>query len=327
MKKSLIFALCLSALGGNIYAQSSAAVKNYPDKQVRMVIPFPPGGATDVIGRIMAQELSKSLNQQVVPDNRGGDSGNIGADMVAKSPADGYTLLMGALTSHAINTGLNKDSIKYNLEKDFTPVGVVGVVPLVFVVNPSVPVNNMKEFIAYAKANPGKLTFASSGAGAPQRLAMEMFRAQLGLDLLHVPYKGTAQIITDMIGGQVDLYVGTLGAFEQHEKSGKVKILATATEKRLPFRPELVTVSESGVPGFAVSVWFGMVATAGTPTPVLNKIYQDVAEILKNNAFINEVLTPQALIPGGDSRADFGALMKADTVRWGEIIKTTGIKP
>jgi tripartite-type tricarboxylate transporter receptor subunit TctC len=156
---------------------------------------------------------------------------------------------------------------------------------------------------------------------------MEEFQRQTGTKLLHVPYKGTAQIITDMIGGQVDLYVGTLGAFEQHEKSGKVKILATATEKRLPFRPELVTVSESGVPGFSVSVWFGMVATAGTPTPVLNKIYQDVTEILKNNTFISEVLTPQALIPGGDPRADFGALMKADTVRWGEIIKSTGIKP
>ena len=170
----------------NLPRAQTAAIKAYPDKQVRLVIPFPPGGATDVIGRIMAQELSKSLNQQVVADNRAGDSGNIGADVVAKSPADGYTLLMGALTSHAINANLEKGSIKYDLEKDFTPVAIVGVVPLVFVVNPSVPVKNMKEFIAYAKANPGKLTFASSGAGAPQRLAMEMFRFQLGLDLLHL---------------------------------------------------------------------------------------------------------------------------------------------
>ena len=184
-------------------AQNDAAVKNYPDKPIRLVIPFPPGGATDVIGRIMAQELSKTIGQQVVPDNRAGDSGNIGADMVAKSAPDGYTLLMGALTSHSINSNLDKDRIKYNLEKDFTPVAIVGVVPLVFVVNPSVPVKNMKEFIAYAKANPGKLTFASSGAGAPQRLAMEMFRYQLGLDLLHVPYKGSGPAMTDLVGGQV----------------------------------------------------------------------------------------------------------------------------
>jgi len=189
--------LILAAFTSLPQAQT-AAIKAYPDKQVRLVIPFPPGGATDVIGRIMAQELSKSLNQQVVADNRAGDSGNIGADMVAKAPADGYTLLMGALTSHAINSNLEKGSIKYDLEKDFTPVAVVGVVPLVFVVNPSVPVKNMKEFIAYAKANPGKLTFASSGAGAPQRLAMEMFRFQLGLDLLHVPYKGSGPAMTDL---------------------------------------------------------------------------------------------------------------------------------
>ena len=192
--------LILAAFTSLPQAQT-AAIKAYPDKQVRLVIPFPPGGATDVIGRIMAQELSKSLNQQVVADNRAGDSGNIGADMVAKAPADGYTLLMGALTSHAINSNLEKGSIKYDLEKDFTPVAVVGVVPLVFVVNPSVPVKNMKEFIAYAKANPGKLTFASSGAGAPQRLAMEMFRFQLGLDLLHVPYKGSGPAMTDLVGG------------------------------------------------------------------------------------------------------------------------------
>jgi len=151
--KGLSLVLCASLISSPLLAQTgSAGVKNYPDKPIKLVIPYPPGGATDVIGRIMAQELSKSLNQQVVPDNRAGDSGNIGADMVAKSPADGYTLLMGALTSHSINANLDKDKIRYNLEKDFTPVDVVGVVPLVFVVNPSVPVKNMKEFIAYAKA-------------------------------------------------------------------------------------------------------------------------------------------------------------------------------
>jgi tripartite-type tricarboxylate transporter receptor subunit TctC len=217
-------------------------------------------------------------------------------------------------------------NLNYIPLKDFAPITVIARQAPIIVVSNKIPANNIKELIAYLKANP-ETPYASLGNGSYPHVAMEEFQKQTGTKLLHVPYKGTAQIITDMIGGQVDLYVGTLGAFEQHEKSGKVKILATATEKRLPFRPELVTVSESGVPGFAVSVWFGMVATAGTPTPVLNKIYQDVAEILKNNVFINDVLTPQALVPGGDSRADFGALMKADTVRWGEIIKTTGIKP
>ena len=216
--------LCFSFMSIPVFAQSTtAAIKNYPDKPIKLVIPFPPGGATDVIGRIMAQELSKSLNQQVIPDNRAGDSGNIGADMVAKSPPDGYTLLMGALTSHAINSNLDKDKIKYNLEKDFAPVAIVGVVPLVFVVNPSVPVKNMKEFIAYAKANPGKLTFASSGAGAPQRLAMEMFRYQLGLDLLHIPYKGSGPAMTDLVGGQVLTMSETVPAALQFIQAGQLR--------------------------------------------------------------------------------------------------------
>ena len=265
--KGLGLLLCSSLISSPLLAQSnSAAIKNYPEKPIKLVIPYPPGGATDVIGRIMAQELSKSLNQQVIPDNRAGDSGNIGADMVAKAPADGYTLLMGALTSHSINANLDKDKIKYNLEKDFTPVDVVGVVPLVFVVNPSVPVKNMKEFIAYAKANPGKLTFASSGAGAPQRLAMEMFRNQLGLDLLHVPYKGSGPAMTDLVGGQVLTMSETVPAALQFIQSGQLRALAVTTSKRISQLPDVPTITEAtGLPNFDVVSMFGILAPAGTP--------------------------------------------------------------
>ena len=299
--------------------------QTYPDKPVKIVVPYTPGGATDTLARSIANQLSTKWNKPVLVDNRGGASGMIGAEFVAKAPADGYTLMISASAPYVILPNFNPN-MNYAPLKDFAPITVIARQAPIIVISTRVPATNIKELIAYLKSHPDT-PYASLGNGSYPHVAMEEFQRLTDTKLLHVPYKGTSQIITDMIGGQVDLYVGTLGAFEQYEKAGKVKILAAATEKRLPFRPDLATVSESGVPGFSISVWFGMVATAGTPNAVLNKIYLDVKEILKNNAFVDEVLTPQALIPGGDSRADFSALMKADTTRWGEIIKTTGIKP
>ena len=307
-------------------AQSDAAVKNYPDKPIRLVIPFPPGGATDVIGRIMAQELSKSLNQQVVPDNRAGDSGNIGADLVAKSPADGYTLLMGALTSHAINTNLDKDKIKYNLEKDFTPVAIVGVVPLVFVVNPSVPVKNMKEFIAYAKANPGKLTFASSGAGAPQRLAMEMFRFQLGLDMLHIPYKGSGPAMTDLVGGQVLSMSETVPAALQFIQAGQLRALAVTTAKRISQLPDVPTITEAtGLPNFDVVSMFGIEAPAGTPPAIVNKLSADIKTILQRPD-VQERMLAAGVYVNYLSPADSSKRITRELNMWAKVVKDANVK-
>ena len=301
-----------------LYAQpTSAAGKNYPEKPIKLVIPYPPGGATDVIGRIMAQELSKSLTQQVVPDNRAGDSGNIGADMVAKSPADGYTLLMGALTSHSINA---------NLEKDFTPINVVGVVPLVFVVNPSVPVKNMKEFIAYAKANPGKLTFASSGAGAPQRLAMEMFRFQLGLDLLHVPYKGSGPAMTDLVGGQVLTMAETVPAALQFIQAGQLRPLAVTTAKRISQLPDVPTVTEAtGLPNFDVVSMFGILAPAGTPKGVIDKLSTDIKTILQRPDVQERMLTAGVYV-NYLSPADSAKRIHNELAMWGKVVKDANIK-
>ena len=307
-------------------AQSDAAVKNYPDKPIRLVIPFPPGGATDVIGRIMAQELSKSLNQQVVPDNRAGDSGNIGADLVAKSPADGYTWLMGALTSHAINTNLDKDKIKYNLEKDFTPVAIVGVVPLVFVVNPSVPVKNMKEFIAYAKANPGKLTFASSGAGAPQRLAMEMFRFQLGLDMLHIPYKGSGPAMTDLVGGQVLSMSETVPAALQFIQAGQLRALAVTTAKRISQLPDVPTITEAtGLPNFDVVSMFGIEAPAGTPPAIVNKLSADIKTILQRPD-VQERMLAAGVYVNYLSPADSSKRITRELNMWAKVVKDANVK-
>ena len=325
--KGLGLILCSGLLSAPLYAQTnSTAIKNYPDKPIKLVIPYPPGGATDVIGRIMAQELSKSLNQQVVPDNRAGDSGNIGADMVAKSPADGYTLLMGALTSHSINANLDKDKIKYNLEKDFTPVDVVGVVPLVFVVNPSVPVKNMKEFIAYAKANPGKLTFASSGAGAPQRLAMEMFRYQLGLDLLHVPYKGSGPAMTDLVGGQVLTMSETVPAALQFIQAGQLRPLAVTTAKRISQLPDVPTVTEAtGLPNFDVVSMFGILAPAGTPKPIIDKLSAD-SKIILQRPEVQERMLAAGVYVNFLSPADSAKRIHNELVMWGKVVKDANIK-
>lgn len=321
-------ALCAAIVSTPAFAQNSnLAIKNYPDKPIRLVIPYPPGGATDVIGRIMAQELSKTIGQQVIPDNRAGDSGNIGADMVAKSPADGYTLLMGALTSHSINANLDKDKIKYNLEKDFTPVAVVGVVPLVFVVNPSVPVKNMKEFIAYAKANPGKLTFASSGAGAPQRLAMEMFRYQLGLDLLHVPYKGSGPAMTDLVGGQVLCMSETVPAALQFIQSGQLRPLAVTTAKRISQLPDVPTVTEAtGLPNFDVVSMFGIEAPANTPKPIIDKLSGDIKLILQRPD-VQERMLAAGVYVNYLNPADSSKRISRELTMWSKVIKDSNIKP
>jgi tripartite-type tricarboxylate transporter receptor subunit TctC len=319
-------ALCASIFTVPAVAQSDSAVKNYPDKPIRLVIPFPPGGATDVIGRIMAQELSKTIGQQVVPDNRAGDSGNIGADMVAKSASDGYTLLMGALTSHSINSNLDKDRIKYNLEKDFTPVAIVGVVPLVFVVNPSVPVKNMKEFIAYAKANPGKLTFASSGAGAPQRLAMEMFRYQLGLDLLHVPYKGSGPAMTDLVGGQVLSMSETVPAALQFIQAGQLRALAVTTNKRISQLPDVPTITEAtGLPNFDVVSMFGIEAPAGTPKFIVNKLSADIKTILQRPD-VQERMLAAGVYVNYLSPAESSKRITRELNMWAKVIKDANIK-
>jgi tripartite-type tricarboxylate transporter receptor subunit TctC len=327
-KLSLWFsvALCATLINSPAIAQSNSALKNYPDKPIRLVIPYPPGGATDVIGRIMAQELSKTLNQQVIPDNRAGDSGNIGADMVAKAPADGYTLLMGALTSHAINTNLEKDKIKYSLEKDFTPIAIVGVVPLVFVVNPSVPVKNMKEFIAYAKANPGKLTFASSGAGAPQRLAMEMFRYQLGLDLLHVPYKGSGPAMTDLVGGQVLTMSETVPAALQFIQAGQLRPLAVTTAKRISQLPEVPTVTEAtGLPNFDVVSMFGIEAPAGTPQAIVYKLSSDIKTILQRPD-VQERMLAAGVYVNYLSPAESSKRITRELNMWAKVVKDANIK-
>ncbi len=298
--------------------------QDYPVRPVRIVVPYPTGGGTDLVARGLAKYLGDKWDKSVIVDNRGGAAGMIGAEMVAKAAPDGYTLMLSDSSPFVILPHLYAN-MPYNALTAFAPITVVARQSTVLAVGNHIPVNTVNGLIAHLKANPGT-PFGSFGEGSFSHVAMEEFAKLSGTKLVHVPYKGTGPMVTDLIGGRVAMCLATLGALGSFEKAGKLKIIATATEKRLPFWPELPTVAEAGVPGFAVSVWFGLLGTAGAPAIVLDKIQRDVVGILNNKAFADQILTPQALIAGGNSREDFAALMKSETERWGKLIKEIGIK-
>jgi len=308
-----------------LLTSGAPAFAQYPNKSIKMIVPYPPGGATDVIGRVLAQRLTTALGQSVVIDNRGGAGGNIGADAVAKSPPDGYTLLMGALTSHSIMATLEKDSIRYNLEKDLIPVAVVGSVPLVWVVHPSLPVKNMKEFIAYAKANPGKLTYASSGAGAPQRMCAELFRGMTKADMIHVPYKGSGPAMSDLVGGQVNTMCETVPASLQLIKAGKLRALAVTTAQRISMLPDVPTTAEEGIAGYEVASMFGVLVPAGTPKAIVDRLNAELQKILATPE-AQEQLLAQGAYAVQTTPDQAAARVRQEITTWAKVIKDANIK-
>jgi tripartite-type tricarboxylate transporter receptor subunit TctC len=298
----------------------------YPDKPIRMIVPYPPGGATDVIGRILATRLSTALGQAVVIDNRGGAGGNIGANAAAQSNADGYTILMGAITSHSTMAKLQKGRLPYDLQKDLTAVMVVGFVPLVFVVHPSVPVNNFKELVAYAKANPGKLSYASSGAGAPQRMAAEMFRIQAKANMIHIPYKGSGPAMTDLVGGQVHMMAETVPAALQQIKAGKLRALAVTTPQRISMLPDVPTVAESGWAGFDVTSTFGVLVPAKTPAAIVARLNTELAKIMQDPQAQEQMLQQGVFAAVPQTPKQAGERLNAEVKRWSKVIDDTGVK-
>ena len=306
-------------------AATAALAQPYPNKSVKLIVPYPPGGATDVIGRVMAQRLTTALGQQVVVDNRGGAGGNIGAEAAAKSPPDGYTLLMGALTSHSIMATLEKDKLRYDLSKDLVPVAIVGSVPLVWVVNPSLPVKTLKELVDYAKANPGKLTYASSGAGAPQRMCAELFKLKIGADMVHVPYKGSGPAMGDLVGGQVLTMCETVPASLQLIKAGKLRALAVTMPERISQLPDVPTAAEAGVAGLEVASLFGIMAPAGTPAPVIQKLNAEVQKIL-GMPDAQEQLLQQGAYAVRMSPEQSGERVKREIAQWAKVIQDAKIK-
>ena len=314
--------LGLSAPGA-VWSQTDPA--SYPAKPVRIIVPYTAGGGTDTVARGLAQHLSEQWSQSVIVENRPGAATMIGAEAVAKSPADGYTLLFSDSATFVINPHLSK-KMSYRPLVDFAPITMVVRLAPVVAVSGTLPVNTMAEFIAYAKANPGKLGYASFGAGSYPHVVSEQLKRMAGIDLIHVPYKGSAAAVTDMLGGQLSMLIVTLSVFEQHEKSGRIKVLAAATDRRLTLRPDLPTVSESGVPGYSVSVWFGLAAPAGTPEAVLDRIHTDVTRILANPAYRERYVAALSLEPGGMSRAAFAALLREEEARWGQLVRDSGAR-
>jgi tripartite-type tricarboxylate transporter receptor subunit TctC len=304
---------------GPVAAQAAA---NYPAKPVRLVVPFPPGGTTDILARAVAQKLSETWGQQVIVDNRPGAGGNIGSELVAKSQPDGYTLLMGTVGTHAINPSLYA-KMPYDHVKDFVPVILVAGVPNVLVVNPSLPVNSVQELIAYGKANPNKLNFASSGNGTSIHLSGELFRTMTGVQMTHVPYKGSSPALTDLMGGQVQLMFDNLPSSLQFIKAGKLRALAVTSLARSQALPDVPTLAESGLPGFEASSWFGVLAPAGTPPDIVAKLNGAIAAWLASSDAKEKLLGQGAIAAGGSPDA-FVKHIANESAKWAKVVKASG---
>jgi tripartite-type tricarboxylate transporter receptor subunit TctC len=319
--------ICRSVIQAAIILGFSAAVHAaYPDRPIKLIVPYPPGGATDVIGRILAKNLGESLGQQVLVENRGGAGGNIGAEAVAKANPDGYTLLMGAVTSHSTMATLEKGKLRYDLLKDFTPVMIVGSVPLVVVVNPNVPVRTLKGLVDYAKANPDKLNYASSGAGAPQRMGAEIFQKEAGIKITHVPYKGSGPAMTDLVAGQVNMMVETVPAALPFITAGQLRPLAVTTAKRISMLPDVPTTAESGMPALEVSSTFGVLAPVGTPVAIIDQLNSAIAKLLVNPE-VKEAFLKQGVYAATPTKPKQSAeLLAAEVKRWEKVIKEADIK-
>lgn len=319
-----VAALALAAATPSVVAQT-----NWPTKPVKIVVPFAPGGTTDILARAIAPELSKAFGQQFVIDNRAGAGGNIGAEAVAKSPGDGYTLLMGTVGTHGINRALYP-KLPYDPIKDFVPITLVAGVPNVMVINADYAIanriNTVDDFVRHAKANPGKLNMASSGNGTSIHLAGELFKSKTGIFMAHIPYRGSGPALLDLTAGNMHVMFDNLPSSMQLIKAGKLKALAVTSLQRSAAMPDLPTIEEAaGIKGFEASSWFGLLAPAGTPIDVVNRIQQEVAKSLVTPA-IKEKLLAQGAIPSGMTPTQFVALIDAEHKKWAEVVKASGAK-
>ena len=308
----------------SVAAVGAAQAQSYPNKPVRLIVPYPAGGTTDIIARVAAQQLSERLKQPFVVENKAGANGAIGSVEVARAPADGYTLLMGTASTHGINSAVYK-SLPYDAVKDFAPVTIVASTPNIIAVHPSVSAKNLQELLALAKAQPGKLNYGSTSLGGSPHMSAELLKMMAGVDMVHVPYKGAAPMLTDLMGGQVQIGFDNLPSTINFVRSGKVRAIAVTTPQRWPGAPEIPTVAESGLPGYEVSGWFGLLAPAGTPPAVLATIQQALSEAVKQPE-VNKQMLELGAQPVANTPDAFAKLVQADVAKWRDVVKTTGVK-
>ncbi len=321
----LIWALAASFF----IAFNSPAQPVWPNKPVRIIVPFAAGGTTDILARAMAPELTRAFGQSFIVENRAGAGGNIGADLVAKSPPDGYTILMGTVGTHGINKALYA-KMPFDSQKDFAPITLVAGVPNVMVMNAdkarALNINTVPDFVKYAKANPARLSMASSGNGTSIHLAGELFKSRTGIFMTHIPYRGSGPALLDLVGGSVDVMFDNLPSALPQIKAGKLKAFAVTSSARSTAVPELPTIEEAGkLPGFDASSWFGLLAPAGTPADIVNRIQQETSKAL-GSAAVKEKLLAQGAIPGGNTPEQFHTFINAEHVKWAQVVKVSGAK-
>jgi tripartite-type tricarboxylate transporter receptor subunit TctC len=315
-----IFALALAGglSGIPVFAQT------YPAKPVRVVVPFAAGGTTDIVTRILAQRMEAIWGQQLIVDNRPGAGGNIGSEIVARSPADGYTLLMATVATHGINASLYR-KIPYDPVGDFAPITLVASTPSVLMLHPSIPAGSVKELIALAKANPGQLNFGSSGNGSSHHLAGELFDSMAGVKMTHVPYKGTAAALIDLLGGRIQLTFDTLPSAMPYVKGGKLKAIAVTSAKRTRSLPDLPTIAEAGVPGYEVTSWYGLLAPAGTPADIVRKLNADFVRAIRIPE-VSEKMIEAGAEPVANTPEQFAEFIRSELKKWAIVVQGSGAR-
>ena len=323
MKTRMLLAATVCAAA--IVHCAGAAAQAWPAKSVRIVVPFPPGGSTDIVARIVAQKLGERLGQSMVIENRGGAGGTLGAAQVAKAAPDGYTLLVASTSTHVVAPGVYP-KLEYDPVKDFAPVSLMAVSPYLLVVNPALPAKSVKELVELARKQPGKLNYASAGVGSTTHLTMEMLKAVSNTYMLHIPYNGNGPAGTAVISGQVEILFGSLPALLAHAKGGRVRALAVGTLARAPSMPEVPTVAESGYPGFDASLWLAVMAPAGTPQPIIDRLHKEIVTVVQA-ADTRALLDKAGAEPLTSSPAELAALVRDGVAKYAKIIKTAGIKP
>ncbi len=313
----------LSALAGGLLAPHAGHAQAWPAKPITIVVPFVAGGTTDIVARILAQALSERLHQSVVVENVGGAGGTLGASNAARAPADGYTIFM-ATVAHTMAPGIYK-KLSYDFEKDFEPITIAASVPNILIVNPALPAKTVAELIAYIKANPGKVNYGSAGVGSTEHMSGALFRALAGLDIVHVPYRGGAPMLADLVAGHIQMSIETSGAATPFIKGGQVRALAVSPAKRSALFPDLPTLAEAGLPGYDVTTWYGLLVPKGTPQAIRDKLYAEIADVLKDPNIVAR-LREIGAEPGGQSPSEFAAFIRAETEKWTRLAKDAGIQ-